>query len=138
MKISFDCSLDAWLFTEVEADSYEAALEKLKGMTFEELLEEGYIKDFDLKNIGGKIIERTLKVKAYDIEYDIEEDDYEDLEEYNRIINSLPTELVVEVTVNEESNSKYHIDEEDLIADEITFKTDWLVRNFRYIVIEEK
>lgn len=138
MKVRFDCSLDAWLITEVEAGSYDAALEKLKGMTFEELLEEGFIKDFDLHSIDGKVIEKTLKVKAYDIEYDIEEDDFEDKEELIKLLNSLPNEVVVEITVDEDL-PKYHLSEEDLIADEISYLNGgYLVKDFKYVIIEEK
>lgn len=138
MKVRFDCSLDAWLITTVEADSYDAALEKLKGMTFEDLLEEGFIKDFDLDDIEGEVIEKTLKVKAYDIEYDIEEDDFEDKEEYIKLLNSLPNEVVVEITVDEDL-PQYHLSEEDLIADEISYLNGGhLVKDFKYVIIEEK
>ena len=68
---------------------------------------------------------------------DIEEDDYEDKEDYIQIINSLPTELEVEITVDKDL-AKYHLDEEDLIADEITLETNRLVKNFKYTILEER
>jgi hypothetical protein len=101
-------------------------------MTLGELLEEGSVRDFTIGDIGSTITEKTLKVKAYDIEYNIEEDNYESPEEYTQIINSLPTDLVLELNVEPED------DLEELIADEITYKTDWLVMNFKYMIIEEK
>jgi len=138
MKVRFNFNLEAWIDgVEIEANSEEEAREKLYQMTFRELVEEGYDRNFTTSEVEGEIIEKTLKVRAFNIEYDIEEDDYEDKEEYIQIINSLPTELEVEITVDEDL-SKYHLDEDDLIADEITMKTDWLVKNFNYTVLEEK
>lgn len=138
MKVRFNFNLEAWIDgVEIEANSEEEARDKLYQMTFRELVEEGYDRNFTTSDVEGEVIEKTLKVRVFNIDYDIEEDDYEDKEEYIQIINSLPTELEVEITVDEDL-PKYHLDEEDLIADEITMKTDWLVKNFNYTVIEEK
>lgn len=138
MKVRFNFNLEAWIDgVEIEANSEEEAREKLYQMTFRELVEEGYDRSSTISEVEGEVIEKTLKVRAFNIDYDIEEDDYEDKEEYIQIINSLPTELEVEITVDEDL-SKYHLDEEDLIADEITMKTDWLVKNFNYTILEEK
>lgn len=133
MKVLFDFNLNAWIKgVEVEADSYENALAKLHGMSFEELVELGYSKDFRLDDVGGYVIEKTVKVKAYDIEYSIEEEDYDSPDEYTQIVNALPSELVLEVVVEPDD------DLEDLIADEITYKTNWLVEHFSFMILEEK
>ena len=138
MKVRFNFNLEAWIDgVEIEANSEEEAREKLYQMTFRDLVEEGYDRNSTISEVEGEIIEKTLKVRVFNIDYDIEEDDYEDKEEYIQIINSLPTELEVEITVDEDL-PKYHLDEEDLIADEITMKTDWLVKNFNYTILEEK
>jgi hypothetical protein len=133
MKVKFNFNLSTWMrYVEVEGESYEDALENLYKMTLAELIEAGMDDETSISDVEGEIVEKSLKVKAYDIEYDIEEDDYEDLDEYNRIINSLPTEMTLEVTVEADQ------DEAEVIADEITYETDWLVNNFKYIVVEEK
>jgi hypothetical protein len=133
MKVRFNFNLEAWIKgLEVEADSYDEALDKLYRMTFSEIAEAGYAKESDITDIDGDIVERILNVQVYDIEYDIEEDDYDTPEEYNKIINSLPSELTLTVTVEEGQ------DEEEVIADEITYQTDWLVKNFNYFEIETK
>ena len=133
MKVLFDFNLNAWIKgIEVDADSYEDALAKLHGMSFEELVELGYSKEFKLDDIDGSVIEKTVKVKAYDIEYSIEEEDYDSPDEYTQIINSLPSELVLEVRVEPDN------DLEELIADEITYKTNWLVEHFSFMILEEK
>ena len=135
MKIKFDCNLEAWATgIEIEADSYEDALAELHSMTFEELVEAGYEKDFKLDDIDGSIIERTVKVKVYDIEYDVEygeADDYESPEAYIQFINSLPSSLTLTLTVEPDD------DIEDLIADEILYETNWVATNFRFIILEE-
>lgn len=134
MKVNFNFELKAWIAgVEIEADSYEEALEKLYMMTFAEIVEEGFEKDSEISDIDGVIIEKTVKVKAYDIEYDIEEDDFENPEDYMSLINSLPGELNVEVTVNPKEDII-----EELIADEILFETGKFVKDFKYIIIEEK
>ena len=133
MKVRFNFNLEAWIKgLEVEADSYDEALDKLYRMTFSEIAEAGYAKESDITDITGDIVEKTITVQVYDIEYDIEEDDYDTPEEYNKIINSLPSELTLTVTIEEGQ------DEDEVIADEITYQTDWLVKNFNYFEIETK
>ena len=138
MIVKFNFNLEAWIEgVEIEADSEEEAREKLYRMNAQELIEAGYVNTSDVDDVEGEVIEKTLRVRAFDIEYDIEEDDYEDKEEYIKIINSLPTELEVEITVDKDL-AKYHLDEEDLIADEITLETNRLVKTFKYTILEEK
>lgn len=133
MKVLFDFNLNAWIKgIEVDADSYEDALAKLYGMSFEELVELGYSKEFKLDDVEGYVIEKTVKVKAYDIEYSIEEEDYDSPDEYTQIVNALPSELVLEIVVEPDE------DLEELIADEITYKTNWLVEHFSFMILEEK
>lgn len=138
MIVKFNFNLEAWIEgVEIEADSEEEAKEKLYRMNAQELIEAGYVSTSDVNDVEGEVIEKTLRVRAFDIEYDIEEDDYEDKEDYIKIINSLPTELEVEITVDKDL-AKYHLDEEDLIADEITLETNRLVKTFKYTILEEK
>lgn len=132
MKVKFNFNLNAWINgVEIEADSEEQAKEILFGMTFSELLEDGYCKDFSIADLGAEVVERTVKVKVYDITYSIEEDDYESPEEYNQIVNSLPDSLVLTIVLSPED------DLEEAIADEITYETNWLVENFRFMILEE-
>ena len=52
MKVVFDFNLSAWIKgVEVEATSYEEALSKLHQMTFDELIETGFSKDFTIKDV---------------------------------------------------------------------------------------
>jgi hypothetical protein len=132
MKVVFDFNLNAWIKgVEVEATSYDEAIEKLHSLTFDEILETGFSKDFSIDDIDGTVTERTIKVKVYDIDYDVEEDDYSNPETYIQVINSLPDTLTL--TVVTEPND----DLEDLIADEILYNTKQTVNDFKFITLEE-
>lgn len=135
MKVVLDFNLSAWIKgVEVDATSYEDAVSKLYQMSFEEILETGFSKDFTISDVDGQVIEKQVKVKVYDIEYDVEygdESDYESPEAYIQFINSLPTTLTVTLTV--EPND----DLEELIADEILYETKWAANNFRFMILEE-
>lgn len=133
MKVKFNFNLSTWMrHVEVEGTSYEDAMENLFKMTLEEIIEAGMDDETTITDVDGEVVEKTIKVKAYDIEYDIEEDDYENPEEYTAIMNNLPTELDLELLIEQGE------DEVEMIADEITYQTDWLVNNFKYMIIEEK
>lgn len=55
-KYDFNFSLDVWVKSlEIEADSLEEAKEKLNKMTVEELIEEGYVKYFDIKDLDCSV-----------------------------------------------------------------------------------
>lgn len=64
-----DLSIDAWVRNiQIEAETSDEAKEQLYGMTFEQLLETGYIKDFTISNID---------ITAENEEDEVEEDDEE-------------------------------------------------------------
>lgn len=132
MKVVLDFNLNAWIKgVEVEATSYEDAVAKLHQMTFDELIETGFSKDFTISDVDGRVVEKQVKVKIYDIDYDVEEDDYFNPEEYIKVINSLPATLTAILTV--EPNDLI----EDLVADEILYQTKQTANNFNFMIIEE-
>lgn len=132
MKVVLDFNLSAWIKgVEVEAASYEDAVAKLYQMTFDEIIETGFSKDFTISDVDGQVVEKQVKVKVYDIEYDVEEDDYESPEAYIQFINSLPTTLRLNLIVEPDD------DIEDLIADEILYETKQTVNTFRFMILEE-
>jgi hypothetical protein len=132
VKVVLDFNLSAWIKgVEVEATSYEDAVAKLHQMTFDEIIETGFSKDFTISDVDGQVVEKQVKVKVYDIEYDVEEDDYESPEAYIQFINSLPTTLRLTLTVEPDD------DIEDLIADEILYETKQTVNTFRFMILEE-
>ena len=132
MKVILDFNLSAWIKgVEVEATSYEDAVAKLHQMTFDEIIETGFSKDFTISDVDGQVVEKQVKVKVYDIEYNVEEDDYESPEAYIQFINSLPTTLRLNLTVEPDD------DIEDLIADEILYETKQTADTFRFMILEE-
>ena len=138
MKFKFNFNLEVWVDgVEIDAKTYDEALEKLYQMTTQQYLEEGYDRNSTISDVEGEVVEKTQRVKVYDIEWDIEEDDYENKDEYIELINSLPEELEVEIHLDTEFDKKYHLFDEDLIADEISYKTNYDAKDFKYIVLEE-
>ena len=132
MKVILDFNLNAWIKgVEIEATSYEDAVAKLHQMSFDEILETGFSKDFTIDDIDGQVIEKQVKVKIYDIDYDVDEDDYPSTEEYIKVINSLPTTLTATLTAEPDDLI------EDLVADEILYQTKQTANNFNFIIIEE-
>lgn len=132
MKVILDFNLNAWVKgVEIEATSYEDAVSKLHQMSLDEILETGFSKDFTIDDVDGQVVEKQVKVKIYDIDYDVEEDDYPSTEEYIKVINSLPTTLTTNLTVEPDDLI------EDLVADEILYQTKQTANNFHFIVIEE-
>lgn len=71
-KFTFDLSVDAWINSiEIEATSYDDALEELHLMSLEKLIEVGYVKDFSLLNIDVEVEEDD------DYDEEVEDDDYQ-------------------------------------------------------------
>ena len=77
-KYTFNFNLEAWVAgVEIEADSYEEALDELHKKTAEELLEEGYIKESDISSIDCDVEDNDE-----DYEDDWEETSLEDVYAY--------------------------------------------------------
>jgi len=63
-RFVFDFSLDIWMQNvEIEAKDYEKAKEKLLNMSVDEILEEGYLKDFAIKEVDCEEYEDLLEEK---------------------------------------------------------------------------
>lgn len=96
-KYTFDFNLQAWIQNlEIEADSYEDAVQKLNTMDIDDLISDGYVKRYDIDDVDCESDEDDYE------EEDEEEDDFLDDEE--DIENESLTESVK--TVN---NGKYTI-----------------------------
>lgn len=97
-KYSFDFNLQAWVrFLEIEADSYEEAVEKLLKKDVSELIELGVVHDSDLDNIDVEILEADYKVRVFDIEWEDEEI------ETSRLLPSYIKELTIkDIEVSDE------------------------------------
>lgn len=61
-KYLFDFNLQAWIrFLEIEADSYEEAVNKLLKKDVSELIELGSVQDSDLNDIDVEVLEADYK-----------------------------------------------------------------------------
>lgn len=146
MKIKFDFMLNLWLQeVEVEGNSEEECLDNLRKMTAEEILEHAFIKDSDLKDVDGEIVEQDYEIQVKNIEYDIsvediiyqlEKEGIEDpsLEEIENklteIEQTLPTSIKLAVTCAPE-------DLEDCITDELSDEIGMMIKDFTYIILKK-
>ncbi len=142
MKVKFRFDLRATIDdVEIEADSVEEALSKLYKQDAETLLKAGVILESDVENETMTVIEKHYKVKAYDIDYEVTAEDVDDgtdltdseLEARIKAVKeSLPKELVFEIDAKNEEEL------EELLVDEISNETNWLVRGYQFMIIEER
>lgn len=141
MKVRFDFNVEAWIRgVEVEGDDYDEAENNLYRMTLEELLDEGYVQSFEITDCDSAIVEQEYTVKCSNIKYDISPSDIMDLEEYktltdeeidrkiDEVIQTLPTELTVEVYGNPRDEDGFEYEISDALSD----KTDWCILDFDY------
>ena len=141
MKVRFDFNVEAWIRgVEVEGYDYDDAENNLYRMTLEERLDEGYVQSFYITDCDGAIVEQEYTVKCSNIKYDISPSDIMDLEEYktltdeeidrkiDEVIQTLPTELTVEVYGNPRDEDGFEYEISDALSD----KTDWCILDFDY------
>ena len=136
MIVNFNFNLEAWVKQlMIEADSVEAAKERLMSLTLQEMFDEENISvDSDMKitDIDATVFERTVVVNVTDIEYDF---DHEDLEPSVAayLANRLPKERTLTIMGVREDE-----DIEELIDSEIYGITGYATKSFEFQVIEEK
>lgn len=127
-KYSFDFNLQAWVrFVEIEADSYEEAVNKLLRKDVSELIELGSIQDSDLNDIDVEILEADYKVRVFDIEWE-DEETAELLELLPKSVNEM---LIRDIEVSDEyDNIKMEI------QDQLEIQYDRDVVYFDFEIIE--
>ena len=75
---TFDFNLEAWINgLEIEADSEEEAFEKLRTMSFEDIVDQGYCKRHDISDID---VESDDDYPEDDEEDYLDDEDFEDEE----------------------------------------------------------
>ena len=134
---------------EIEADSREDLLDKLRTITADTVITDGYVKDTEVVDVDIEVEEAHFVVKVSDIDYDIRTSDVYDAYEaengeitnevseedyrkyYNKIYDTLPKVVTVEV----ESTPGYA--ECDAI-DKVTEMTGWLINSATTEIIETK
>lgn len=127
-KYSFDFNLQAWVrFLEIEADSYEEAVNKLLRKDVSELIELGSIQDSDLDSIDVEILEADYKVRVFDIEWE-DEETAELLELLPKSVNEM---IIRDIDVSDEyDNIKMEI------QDQLEIQYDRDVVYFDFEIIE--
>lgn len=127
-KYSFDFNLQAWVrFLEIEADSYEEAVNKLLKKDVSELIELGSVQDSDLDDIDVEILEADYKVRVFDIEWEDEE--------VAELLELLP-KYVNEMTVKDIDVSDEYDNIKREIQDQLEIQYDRDVIYFDFEIIE--
>ena len=68
-KYDFNFSLDAWVKSlEIEADSLEEAKEKLNEMSIDDIVDEGFIHSFNIKDLDVTVDDDDDDSLGYDWE----------------------------------------------------------------------
>lgn len=146
MKMKFDFMLNLWLQdVEVEGNSEEECLDNLRRMTAEEILEHAVIRDSDIDNVDGEIIEQNYEIRVDDIEYDINVDDIIYQLEKEGIEDPSPDEIEDKLSELEQTlPTSFKMtfmcapeDLEDYITDELSDETGMLVKDFTYTILKK-
>lgn len=136
MIVDFNFNLEAWVRSiYVEAESEEAAKDKLMTMTLHDILSDDTIStdsDFRMTDIESKVVEYDAVVKVTDIEYDFDGEDF-DAFVIERLVAALPKELTLNVRGIRKDD-----DIEELIGDEILGETDYYTKSFKFQILEMK
>ena len=135
MIVTFNFNLEAWVkYLEIEADSEEAAREKLMSMTLADMINEDAVVDTELQisDIDATIINYDVVVHVTDVEYDFNLNDMNpSIAAY--LADRLPKEHTITIR-------GVHDDEdlEEIIDAEIYGITDYATKSFKFQVLEKK
>ena len=135
MLIKLNFNLSAWIKElMIEADSEQDAINKLNGMSFDEIMAEEAVVDseIEIKNITTMVVSKNLLVKVNDIEYDFS-DAKLDPAVVDYLKTRLPKELSVRLTGVSEDDEL-----EEVIKADIYDKTGYDVLSMNYEVIDTK
>jgi hypothetical protein len=134
MIVNLNFMLEAWVRQlAIEASSEEDAIEKLKHMTLEELVEAGAAaQNITITDISTDVPEYDLVVQVSEIEYDLDPETMDtSVIEYLKAF--LPKERTLTLRGITDSD-----DIEDLIQDELYMDTKYDTKSFEFQIIEKK
>lgn len=135
MTINLNFNLEAWVKNlAINAESEEAAIEKLKSMSLADILEEDAAIDSEMKitEIETSVADYDLTVQVTEIEYDLDPE-IMDISVIEYLKNLLPKEQNIELTgVTDED------DLEELIKDYIFADTNYDTKSFKFQIVEKR
>lgn len=147
MKMKFDFTMTVWLQdVEIEGDSEEECLEILRRQSAERILEQAVIRDSDIDNVDGEIIEQDYEIQVKNIEYDLSAEDIIYQLEKDGIEDPSPDEIEaklaeIEQTLPTSIKLSFTCDPEyleDYISDELSDETGMLVKGFTYTILNKQ
>lgn len=135
MLVNLNFSLEAWIKSlNIEAESEEAAIDTLMGMSLAEIIEAGAVVDSTLKitDIDTEVAEYDLTVSVSDIIYDFDSETMDaPVIEYLKGILPTSRTFTLSGIVSDD-------DIEDSIREEIYAETGYDVADFNFKVLEKK
>lgn len=133
MNVQLNFNLEAWVKNVlVEADSEEAAIEKLMSMSFSDLIYDAEIdSDFKISNVDAKVIDYTLEVSVTEVEYDLDPE-IMDVSVIEYLKNLLPKDWSITLEGVQEDD-----DIEDLIKDYIFDETNYGTKSFKFQILKK-
>lgn len=134
MIVNLNFNLEAWVKNlQIEADSEEAAIQKLMEMSLADMVEAGASdSEMNITEIDTTIEEYDVTVEVTDIEYDLDSEDMADsVKDYLRV--RLPKERTLTFRGVNDST-----DLEADIADEIAFITHYDTKSFKFQIVNKK
>ena len=135
MIIEFNFNLEAWVKQlRIEADSEDAAKEKLMSMTLADMLSAEPVVDtaISITDLESNVVARDITVTVTDVEYDFENEDM-DIAVITYLAARLPKDFTF--TLNDVAADT---DLRELIDASIFSKTDYITKSFKFQILEEK
>ena len=128
-KFKLNFNLEAWIAElEIEAETEEEAIEQLTNMDLLDIVQQGYDKEVDIRDIESELIEAEYTIQVDNITYD--EDEYnKGTAEYP--FRVLPKSLTIEICWNENKS----IEEE--IESEIYYELGCYPLNYTYKILNK-
>jgi hypothetical protein len=133
MTINLNFNLETWIKNlEINAESEEAAIEKLKSMSLADILEEGASVDSEMTftEIETSIVDYDLEVEVTDIEYAPDPETMGGMSVIEYLKNLLPKRQVIKLRgVTDNDNV------EELIKDYIFDETGYDTKFFKFQIL---
>lgn len=123
---------------QVEAESEAEAVDKLRGMTLDEILANETLsgRDLSVSDISSEVLEYQAVIEVSNIVYDFDDREIsQEVIEYLK--NILPDKSMITITVPDVlSDNEPEI--EDLVKEEISYRTGYDVASLSFRIVEKK
>lgn len=133
MTVNLNFNLEAWIKNvQIEAESEEAAIEKLRSMSFSDIIYDAEV-DSELKitNVETTVADYTLEVHVSDVEYDLDPEII-DVSVIEYLKNFLPKDWNITLKGVTEDD-----DVEELLKDYIFDETNYDTKSLKFQILKK-